>query len=71
MKRLIAMAVFVAVVTMSSLAFAADVYVTKNGKKFHTASCALIKNKETVKMDDSQAAKEGYKPCGKCFRESK
>ena len=68
MKRFVGIVVFVFVVALSSQAFAADVYVTKNGKKFHAEGCSLIKSKQTVKIDEAQAVKEGLLPCGKCHK---
>ncbi len=56
--------------TVSS-AYAKDVYVTKKGKKYHTQECRWIKNRETSKMDEEDAVKKGYKPCGCIEREEK
>ena len=53
----------------NTLAFAEDVYVTPNGKKFHKADCRFIKNRETQKLDNQDAIGQGYVPCQKCFSE--
>lgn len=49
-------------------ASAKDVYVTKNGKKYHTETCRWVKNRETTKLSEENAVKKGYKPCGKCMK---
>ncbi len=69
MKKLIAIAVLVAFAGTAGTAFAANVYVTKNGKKYHTENCPLIQKKETTMMDDAKAIEAGYAPCGKCQKE--
>ena len=53
---------------MAQSLYAADVYVTKNGKKYHKADCEFIKDRATVKIDDKEAIKKGLKPCGACFK---
>ena len=57
------------VLSVSSLSFAAEVYATKNGKKYHKIDCEFIKDRNAVKIDDSQAVKKGLKPCGACFKD--
>ncbi len=44
----------------------AAVCVTKNGKRYHTASCRTIKDSEVEKMSRAEAEKRGYKPCKVC-----
>ena len=68
MRQLISIVMAALLLTTSSLAFAADVYVTKNGKKYHTQECRWVKNRETVKMSEEDAVKKGYEPCGKCIK---
>ncbi len=51
----------------STFAFAEDVYVTKNGKKYHKADCLLIKNKGAKPITMEDAIKKGLKPCRRCF----
>ena len=45
-----------------TMAFAEDVFVTKNGKVYHHAESPFIKNRETVKMTKEEAEAKGYKP---------
>ena len=54
---------------VSSFAFASDVYVTENGKKYHKADCRFVKNREAQEIDKDEAIAQGYKPCGRCFKE--
>lgn len=56
-----------AVLLSATTGFAGDVFVTKQGKKYHQAQCALITNKDTTAMDESKALEAGYKPCRKCI----
>lgn len=49
------------------MASAKDVYVTQNGKKYHTADCRWVKNRDTIKIDEEEAKKKGYEPCGQCM----
>ncbi len=67
-KKLIVIALFVVFITSTSLAFAESVLITKNGKKYHKATCQLVKNKETTQIDDAEAIKQGYIPCAKCYK---
>jgi len=65
--------VAVAVLSMTALAFAEDVYITKRGKKYHQASCPFIegaiKNNKTQKISKEEAIKQGRVACSKCFSE--
>ncbi len=47
--------------------FAADVFATKQGKKYHKEICRFIKNRETTKLDEQEAVTKGLVKCGKCF----
>lgn len=69
MKKLIAIVVLVAFVGTAGAAFAANVHVTKNGKKYHAENCPLIQGRETTVMDEAKAIEAGYAPCGKCQKE--
>ena len=51
----------------STFAFAEDVYVTKNGKKYHKVDCLLIKNKGAKTMAMEEVQQKGLKPCNRCF----
>ncbi|MBR4797520.1 MAG: hypothetical protein IK040_07455 [Spirochaetia bacterium] len=42
------------------------VYVTENGKKYHTAYCHTIKNSKTIFMKEEDAIKAGYNACKIC-----
>ena len=68
MKRLISIVMVALLLSTASIAVAADVHVTKNGKKYHTQECRWVKGRETVKMLDEDAVKKGYKPCGRCMK---
>ena len=51
---------------VNSLAFAEDVFVTQNGKKYHASDCRFIKDRETQTIDKQEAVQQGYGPCQKC-----
>ena len=68
MKKFISLSLILATITLASTAFAADVYVTKRGKRYHKADCKVIQNKETQKIDQAEAEKKNLKPCGICFK---
>lgn len=68
-RKLIVVAMFVAFLATSSIAFAEDVHITKRGKKYHKQECLLIKNKETTALSKDKAIESGYAPCSRCFRE--
>ncbi len=63
MKKWMMMLLCSVIVASSSLAFAMDVYVTAIGKKYHTADCRWVKDREVKKLDDAGAVKTGYTPC--------
>jgi len=71
MKRVLT-TLLLATMLMGSVGFAsasaAEVYVTKNGKKYHTAECQWIKDRETTKMEEKDAIAKGYTPCGRCIK---
>lgn len=50
------------------LAFGAEsvVCVTKKGKKYHKATCRVLKDSETQKLSRTEAEGKGYKPCKIC-----
>ena len=47
------------------------VYVTENGKKYHTASCHTIKDSKTMSMTEEDAIKAGYTACKICHPQTK
>lgn len=67
-KKFVVSAVCGAILMACSLAMAADVVVTKNGKKYHAPSCGLIVNKQTTTIDEQQAIDKGLSPCSKCMK---
>lgn len=70
MKRTILLSLCVlAVMTNATLAQAADVYATKNGKKYHKADCEFIKDRNPGKVDEADAIKKGLKRCSACFKD--
>lgn len=69
MRRVLPVLLSVLLLTTATFASAKDVYVTKNGKKYHTADCRWVKNREAVKMTEEEAIKKGLKPCGACMTE--
>ena len=69
MRKLMLMGLFLTFLTMATAVFADEVVVTKNGKKYHKATCLLVKNKQDEKMDREKAIQSGYEPCKKCFKE--
>ncbi len=53
----------------TSFAFADEVYVTKNGKKYHKKICSWIKNKDAVAISKEEAVEKGLTPCKRCYKE--
>ncbi|MBI3602339.1 MAG: hypothetical protein HY209_05540 [Candidatus Omnitrophica bacterium] len=70
MNKVLTMMLAGMVLVSSTFAFAEDVYVTKNGKKYHKVDCLLIKNKNAKPIALEDALKKGLKPCHKCFPEA-
>ena len=68
-KKITFLIVAVGLLVSNASARAEDVYVTANGKRFHTELCPLIKNKGAVKLDRKLAEEKGLTPCQKCFKE--
>ena len=70
MKKITMLVLTMALLANTALALAQDVFVTKNGKKYHTSQdCRWVKNKQTTSMDEKAAIEKGYKPCGRCASE--
>ncbi len=67
MKNVLTMLLAGMVIIGSTFAFAEDVYVTKNGKKYHKADCLLVKSKGAQPIAMEEALKKSLKPCRKCF----
>ena len=69
-RRLLMLGVLTAFLASTTCAFAEDVFVTPNGKKYHKEMCSLMKNKESaVSLEKGKALDDGYGPCKKCFKE--
>ena len=68
MKRFIVFTAL-AVLLVSSAAFADEVFVTKNGKKYHQQTCPLIKSKGAQALDIKIVLEQGLEPCSKCFKD--
>jgi hypothetical protein len=69
-RKMMMVGLVAAFLSMTTCVFAADVFVTQKGAKYHKENCQLLKNKgEVVKMEKSEAVKEGYEPCKRCFKE--
>ena len=66
MMMVVLLVMFLGVATHS---FAEDVYVTKNGKKYHKEDCRLVKNKKPIAVDRATALKNNLAPCGLCFKD--
>jgi len=63
MKKWLVVLLCSAMVASSSLSFAMDVYVTSKGKKYHTADCRWVQDRDVKKLGDADAVKAGYAPC--------
>ncbi|MDP2654714.1 MAG: hypothetical protein Q8Q08_11885 [Candidatus Omnitrophota bacterium] len=67
MKKVMLMAAVLIFQAVAGPVFAADVYVTKQGKKYHSAACPFLKNKETSAIPEEKAVERKMKPCSKCL----
>lgn len=69
LKRIVLYGLCAAVLTTAGWVYAQDVYVTKNGKKYHKAECRLIqkKNPEAITLDEAKTS--GLEPCRKCYKD--
>lgn len=66
-KRLLAVVTCLLVLLASTFAFAADVYITKSGSKYHAQDCPLIANKQTQAISQEEAETKGLTACLKCL----
>ena len=57
------------ILTLSTVSFAADVFVTKDGKRYHRQECRLIQKREVTAIDEKDAIEKGLTPCKVCFKE--
>ena len=69
-RKLAMMMVLTVCMATVSLASAEDVYVTKNGKRYHSELCRLIQNKSPHKINLDEAVKKGLTPCKLCAKDS-
>ncbi|MDP8213309.1 MAG: hypothetical protein P9X22_08515 [Candidatus Zapsychrus exili] len=69
LKKFIIMAVLAVFLATTTAAFAADVFVTENGAKYHKQECMTIKNKDAKKLEKDEAIEKGYLPCKRCYKE--
>jgi hypothetical protein len=69
-RNLMMIGLVAAFLSATTCVFAADVFITSKGAKYHKETCQLLKNKgDVVKMEKNEAVKEGYEPCKRCFKE--
>jgi len=68
-KKLFVIGLCLAFLGASAFAFAGEVYVTKNGTKYHKADCRLIKDRDVTALDEEEAIASDYEPCKRCFKE--
>jgi len=56
------LSLLVGMLVLTQAVFAEDVYVTKNGKKYHKKESRFIKGKEVEKLTVEEAEARGYEP---------
>lgn len=66
LKKLVATVLCLAIFSPAIL-FAEDVFVTKQGTKYHNENCSLIANKVKSQMSLEDAKAKGLTPCSKCI----
>lgn len=69
MRKLMMIGVLGVLMSVTTLAHAQEVSVTKNGKKYHHTDCRLIQKKNPITISREDAMKKGLKPCKVCFKE--
>ena len=67
MRKLILTVLLMSFMSVTAFVYAEDVYMTKNGKKYHKEVCRFTKNREVNSLAMDEAISKGLKPCGKCF----
>lgn len=71
MRKLMVFILSAALLANAAVVFAQDVFVTKNGKKYHSEqTCRWVKGRESTTLDEKAAVEKGYKPCGRCAKEN-
>ena len=69
-RKLVMAVMLMTFLSAATVVFAEDVFITRNGSKYHNEICRLLKNKENVKkMDKKEAIEKEYTPCKRCFNE--
>lgn len=68
MKKMMIVGLCMMILTVSSLAFAEQFYVTERGKKYHKENCRTIKNRDVTGIEEEDAVEEGYAPCRRCLK---
>ncbi|OGX08332.1 MAG: hypothetical protein A2Z88_01020 [Omnitrophica WOR_2 bacterium GWA2_47_8] len=69
-RKLTVAVLAVCLLMATTLVYAQDVFITKNGKKYHQEICRLIQNKQISKIDEQAAVEKGLTPCKKCMKEN-
>ena len=67
MKQILTSILAAMIIVGSIFVHAEDVYVTKNGKKYHKTDCLLIQKKGAQPIAYDEAIKKQLTPCKKCF----
>ncbi len=67
MLKKVIIAVLCAAILSPVILFAEEVFVTKQGTRYHSEGCFLVakKDKEKISLEDAQA--KGLTPCAKCI----
>ena len=69
-RKLMMLGMVITFLSATTCVFAADVFITQKGSKYHKEICRLIKNRDNVTtLDKEEAVEEDYGPCKRCFRE--
>ncbi len=68
-KRILAVVLCTMMLSAGTMAFAENVFVTKNGSKYHKADCRFVKNREVEEISKEAAIEEGLTPCSRCYKE--
>ena len=63
MKKIIALSLALAILSVTASAFAKDVYATKRGKKYHNQVCRFISKRDVMKMEKQEAEEKNLTPC--------
>ncbi len=61
---------FLLVISISIIASAQTVYITKSGSKYHLSNCSYL-SKSKISIDLSEAKEKGFTPCSRCKPDSK